>query len=244
MSLLVASLLLLLALSSLCVALPGVVAQHGILTSSRNPFEGGRVGSCEIPTVTDGICAGLVNYPVPTSIARLAPILEDTVMNAIQPFEGACRQTYMEVQCRLRFPSCLQPQEGSQSEYMQVDLNHQNCSDLLTACPSGTGNALEAVCNGLTQATVPSAECKPLSERNYEFEFCSFPDAGSVLVTEWMFHLMKFEDQRAGGFLYNHYPCGGGLASFMCNSVGRCTSDGNEIVYVNTHESCNGAIGW
>ena len=221
---------------------PGAIAQHGILSPSGNPFDGGEVGTCETPTVT--ACSGIVDYPVPTSIARLTPILEDIITKSLSPFSGACGETYKAVQCRLRFPRCLLFQVGTVSHYVQVDLNRQNCSDLLSACPSGTGAALENICNSLTQITVPSEGCTPLSQRNYKFEFCNFNSSGDFLVTEWIFQLMRFEDQRAGGFIYEHAVCGEGLANFVCNTMGRCTSSGQEIVYTNTHESCNTAVNW
>ena len=217
--------------------------RHAIITALQNPFDGGEVGSCQVPAVTE--CQGLVDYPVPTSIAKLANIIETSIRNELVDRDEGCANAYREVLCTLRFPRCLQLQEGTEDRYLEVQLNNQDCSVLRSACPGKVGPALEAACNSLSQTTVPSTGCRPVSELvgDFTFDYCNL-DTENTLVTDWMFELIKFADQRSGGILYKDVHCGENLATFMCNFHGKCVENQSRIEFINTQEHCNEVQSW
>lgn len=244
------SLLLLLLLSSASVhcnpSPSGRSQSHGIMGSSQNPFDGGAVGSCEVPVTN--YCS--VNYPVPTSIARLAGIIEDRIRNDVSQYvqnqennRQTCNNTLKDVLCNLEFPRCLNQREEL---YMEVALNSQNCSVLVDACPGGLGSRLESLCNNLAQTTVPAGGCRPIAELagDFSFNLCQYGNMETTLVTEWMFEYMKHADLGSGGILYNNPNCGQNLATFMCNFGGQCTEDGLRVKFINTHEICNEVLSW
>lgn len=233
--------LLLLSAVGFCQALTAL--SHGIITSpqaTENPFDGGALGSCEIPTTT--ICS--VDYPVPTSIARLANIIERSISIEASYLLSPCNDTYQTVLCNIRFPRCKQQLQGSL--YQQVDLNRQNCSVLNDVCPNQQASVLVGFCNNLVSATRPINECKPVSElvsNTSSFRFCDVENM-AFSITGWMFEYMKFLEGQFSGLLYNDLECGQDLATFMCNFGGRCTENGERIEYINTHEICNDRINW
>lgn len=232
------TLLLLLLLSvTLCNSLPAS-QNHGIITSSENPFDGGAVGSCEVPTTS--YCTN-VDYPVPTSIARLAAILEDSIRKDVElrSNSDSCQQAFKTVLCIVRFPRCEQLQEGSSSLYLNVSLNHnQNCTVLEDVCPS----ALIPLCNILTQTSLPARGCSSVSELgDFNFSHCAISQTS--LVTEWMFEYMKYVDNTIRGILYSG-TCGRDLATFLCTTGGKCTDDQQRIEFINTHEQCNAVQNW
>ena len=235
---------------SVLTAVSSISERHAIIADLQNPFDGGEVGSCQVPEVTE--CLGVVDYPVPTSIAKLANITETSIRNEIEnlgldnePQEEECRNAYREVLCTLRFPRCLQLQEGTEDRYLEVQLNNQDCSVLRSACPGKVGPALEGVCNSLSQTTVPSTGCRPVSELvgDFTFDYCNL-DTENTLVTDWMFELIKFADQRSGGILYDDVHCGENLANFMCNFYGKCVENQSRIEFNNTQEHCNEVQSW
>ena len=217
---------------------------HRIITQSANPFEGGAVESCEIPTVT-ATCSGIVNYPVPTSIARLAAIIEHHIRDTVgsESSNPACEDTYREVLCSQKFPRC--EENGS------IVFNSYSCSDRVNEL-SSTGECtevlltnLQSVCNR-EQHTVPAGTCRPISEikeSDFTFHFCSILNQ-TTLVTQWMFEYIKYIDQEFSGTITTHPPCGQAFVSHMCNLIGRCTSDGEYIEFVNTQESCFNTAKW
>lgn len=236
-----AFLLLLSAISS-CHSLSTL--NHGILTSSQateNPFDGGALGSCEIPTTKT--CS--VDYPVPTSIARLATIIEQSIIKEVRELDGQCRDAYQAALCNLRFPRCKQQLQGGL--YEEVELNRQNCSILSDVCPVHISNVLVTFCNNLPQVTLPAMECSPVSElaenTSKEFRFCDVENMG-FSVTGWMFEYIKYLDGQFAGILYMNGICGRDLATFTCNFGGRCTENLERIEYINTHETCNERVNW
>lgn len=238
---LLASLLLLIFSTPILQGLSQENQNHGIITPELNPFDGGAVGSCEVPTTS---YCDAVDYPVPTTIARLAAIIENGIRREVRG-QGAtdCAAAYKQVLCRMRFPRCQDPVEGTENQYSTVSLNSQDCSTLTDA---GCIPALTQVCMSLTQGTVPATGCRPVSEllRDYTFTACDMESLQSTPVTEWMLEYMKFADRTARGVLYMDVHCGQNLATFMCNSIGRCTEDGNRIEIVNSYEKCNDVLDW
>ena len=231
--------------ASLCRALPGSLQNHRILTSSDNPFDGGAVESCEIPTTE--LCTG-IDYTVPTSIARLAAIIEDEIRSKLSDLgrSNSCRPVVEELMCSMRFPRC-QRREGSQE--MEVVINHQNCSRVLSVCSAEIAEHVHGMCTGLTQTTVSVGGCRPISNHtlpeNFNFEQCSLGE--TTLVTEWMLEYLKYAEQHTTrSFLYtsSQSVCGQKLASYQCQFLGRCTPDGQRVEFINTHESCNDAVNW
>lgn len=227
-----------LSMASLCQAIVG----HAIIPSSltaENPFDGGALGSCEVPT-NGTVCS--IDYAVPTSIARLAAIIQQQIANEVNNLDpGSCRDAFRTVLCNVRFPRCEQLQGGS--EYQQVTLNSQNCSVLSAACSEATVTLLLPFCDRLIQRVLPiSGECRPVSEHAEAEEplvYCTLEEFGRNRVTPWMFEYIRYTDQVAGGLLYDSQKCGVHFATFMCNFGGRCSIDGERIELVNTHESCN-----
>lgn len=221
---------------------------HAIISSSYatdNPFDGGLLGSCEVPNTT--LCSSVVNYAVPTSIARLAGIIEQRIRseaNPLQEVSESCRIAYETVLCNIHFPRCQQLQEGSSSLYLQVELNRQNCSAVYDACPVSIADTLAGTCNYLPHATVNATACRPVLQMSgsSEFEYCNVE--GSSLVTEWMFAYMKYLDQLFVGVLYDNPTCGVNLATFMCTWRGQCSANEERIELINTHETCNQYVEW
>lgn len=235
----ISSLLLILGIWRSCQAAP---SQNHAIRSTANPFDGGELGTCEEPSTS--LCS--IDYPVPISIARLAGIIEEQITNDISSRENStCKETYKNVLCNIRFPRCKQLQENT-TQYLQVELNNQNCSVLLDACPSGVAEALVTFCKYHAQESVSSNECSQVSELagEYNFQYCNIEDIGSNIVTGWMFEYMKYVDQRSGGLIYNNINCGGNLATFMCNFHGQCNSDKTNVEFINSHEECNRVLSW
>lgn len=234
------SLLLILGTWRSCQAAPG---QNRAIRSTTNPFDGGELGKCEVPSTS--LCS--IDYPVPISISRLAGIIEEQITIDINSRTGStmstCREAYKTALCNIRFPRCEQLQENT-SQYLQVELNNQNCSVFLDACPSNVAEALVIFCNYHAHTSVPSNECSQVSELvgDYNFEYCNIEDLG--LVTGWMFEYMKYVDQRSGGILYNDINCGRDLATFLCNFHGQCNSDETDVDFINSHEECNSVLSW
>lgn len=223
-----------------------ILSEQGqaVITTLANPFEGGPVGSCEVPTTT--LCEG-IDYPVPTSIARLADIIENIIRNRVEEQAdqgGNCLNTYKDALCTLWFPRCLGLQEGSQNIYSEVELNNQNCSVLQDACNSTA--MPEMICSNLLRTTVPATGCNLVKELvgNFSFNFCNLGGLQDTLVTDWMFEYMKFTDRSAGGILYNDRFCNHDYAMFMCTLGSQCTADESEIIFTNTFEYCNSIENW
>ena len=237
-----ATLLLLLSAISSCQTL--VLLNHGIIPSpqaTENPFDGGALGACEIPVTST--CS--VDYPVPTSIARLAAIIEEDITGEANELDGQCRETYQATLCNLRFPRCRQQLQNGL--YELVELNQQNCSVLTDVCPGEIANVLVTFCSSLPHVTLPATECSPVLElaesSSREFQFCDIESMG-FSITDWMFEYIKYLDGKFAGLLYMNNNCGGDLATFTCNYGGRCTGNGERIEYINTHESCNERVEW
>lgn len=238
----IALLLLSLLATSSCQSLSAL--NHGILASpqaTENPFDGGALGSCEVPTTAT--CS--VDYPVPTSIARLAAIIEQSIIKEASELDGPCRDAYQEALCNIRFPRCTQQLQSGL--YAEVELNRQNCSVMFDVCPVEISNILVTFCNNLPHVTLPAAECSPVSEHaentSREFSFCDIENM-RFSVTGWMFEYIKYLDGQFAGLLYMNSVCGRDLATFRCNFGGRCTGKGDRIEFINTHETCNERVDW
>ena len=240
---------LLLLSANLCQAV--ITQNHAILNSplaEANPFDGGALGSCEVPT--SEICSS-ISYAVPTSIARLAAIVDRHISTEVGFLEdvgatAACQNAFRTVLCKARFPRCEQQQQppGGGGQYQQVVLNRQNCSVLSQACPSEISSVLLPFCENLAQKTFPTGGCRHSAElsreANFTFEFCSIRHS----VTPWMFEYIRYTDENLNGLLYTDERCGKNFSTFMCNFVGTCSEDGERVSVINTHERCNTIVEW
>lgn len=171
-------------------------------TETAQPFDGGAVGSCEVPTVR-GQCYGIINYPVPSPIAWSADIIEARVnriylsnLNTLSTFNAqgltpqlqACLDVYRAIMCRIEFPRCQSAKDGP----MQVVLNQQDCSELYGVCPrlSRGNQVIDALgrtlaghlCFRFPNATLPLGGCRPVSELlgNYVPQGC-FSDRSMMM---------------------------------------------------------------
>lgn len=227
------------------LTMPSLSAPHGILTTLPNPFVGGPVGSCEVPSTP--FCE--IDYPVPTTIARVAALIEENIRNVAGfRHSSLCERVYIRTFCTIRFPRCVGLREGSENIYSHVELNNQDCSEVRQACATRPYEAtvLEMICNGLPNATVPAAGCRPVRELvgNFSFEYSELERIQNALVTDWMLAYIKYFELASGGIIYNDPNCGRGLATFMSRYVGQCTADQSSIVLTNTHEYCNSVLYW
>lgn len=220
--------------------------------TSAQPFQAGEVGSCEVPTLR-GECHDVVDYPVPGPVATTAAFYEARVdreynnaLTTLSNFNSqgltaqlrVCLEAYRAIHCRIRFPRCQRD---------QVVLNQQDCSELYRVCPrlsSSThvitdlgGQLANDLCFGFPNATLPLGDCRPLSELmgSYAPQSCDFDR--SMLVTEWMFEIMKHEDRSSNN------QCDPHSANFVCSALGQCTVDGR-IEQYNTMEQCYAIVDW
>ena len=214
--------------------------KHGIITDSENPFDGGAVESCEQPVTS--FCN--IDYEVPTSIARLAAIIEYSIVNTnnntVQNYGRICASEYTSYLCKLRFPRC-QRREGSQE--MEVVLRSLDCSAIELSCEDPQTNDLQFQCNNIANITVPIGGCRPISAlaEDFNLEYCSTMSE-TTLVTRWMLEYMKY--QVAINMYVLTQPCGHKLVSHMCGLLGRCTADGQRVEFINTYELCREAVEW
>ncbi len=148
----------------------------------------------------------------------------------------------MDILCSQKFPRC--EENGS------IVFNSYSCSDRVNELSSMGGctdvllTNLQSVCNR-EQNTVPAGTCRPISEikeNDFTFNLCNINQ--TTPVTQWMFEYIKYIDQEFSGTLTTHPPCGQAFVSHMCNLIGRCTIDGENIEFINTQNSCSDTVVW
>ena len=217
---------------------------HSIVDANVNPFDGGALNSCGRPSFQSGsTCQDVVDYEVPSSIARLVQIIERHISHSVDDLMGKseeCKDSYRKVLCLHRFPAC--ERNGTVVLGQQ---NHNFSAELRERCGEATTRRIR---NQETRLSLDET-CRPISEltgNNFTFSRCQVDQ--NNLATLWMIEYLKVVDQTLGnevGYLFSDTfaDCRGPLASHLCNFIGRCTGQGR-IEYVNTYESCSRAINW
>ena len=223
---------------SLVLLIEGIHS-HAIINAAKNPFDGGPVFRCERAKVSNrSFCGDVVNYNVPTPIARLSTIIETNVHDSIQGVAERCKENYRRVLCLHRFPRC---RLNTFSHRLSVILNERTFTATLSQnCPHYTNriflNATEIV---LTD------DCYSLLEYT-SFEFMRCQVNSHFRLSPWMLEYMKAVDRtitQEAGFLYSLRVCGEKYAFHKCNFIGRCTS-GGRVEFVNNYESCRNIVTW
>ena len=205
-------------------------------------FDAGLVNSCEIPAAN--FC--LVNYSVPTSVARLTLVIEEEIRNRYEEDEDKgleCAQGLRAIRCAQRFPRCS-------ADSTQVTLSSLNCTERISLCPGYIRMMLQAEGFCTLGGTSLMGGCRPLIEYGYQFRHCPM-SSDSWYVTRWMHDVMRHADvQLAGQFngtaLGNtNSECRRRYATYFCQFMGRCTSDEEpRVEVVNTYEMCEEVINW
>jgi len=153
-------------------------------------FDAGPVNSCEIPATN--FCSG-IDYPVPSSVARLAPVIEEEIRGQYEQYKvgnlADCGAAVQSIRCAQRFPRCSE--NGS-----QITLTSLNCAERILYCPSSIRLQLEAeefcTLGGTSNITV---ECRPMTDYNsYDFQSCS--TSADWRVTRWMYDIMVHADKQ------------------------------------------------
>ena len=195
---------------------------------------------CEsVKVVKRSFCGDVVNYKVPTPIARLSNIIETLVNDSL--LEGVverCRDNYRRVLCLHRFPRC---RFNRFSNRLSVILNEGTFTATLTQnCPLYANriflNAKEITLND---------DCYSLSKySSFEFTRCRVnPD---MRLSPWMLEYLKAVDRtitQETGLLYHLRGCGDKYAFHRCNFIGRCTIEGH-VEFINSYESCRNTTTW
>jgi len=206
-------------------------------------FDAGPVNSCEIPATN--FCSG-IDYPVPSSVARLAPIIEEEVRGQYEQYKvgnlADCGAAVQIIRCAQRFPRCS---ENSS----QITLTSLNCAERILACPSFIRLQLEAeefcTLGGTSNITV---ECRPMTNYSYDFRSCS--TSADWRVTRWMYDIMVHADKQVtqglrGALGSVDSQCQQKYADFVCRFNGRCTSEeAPRVEIVNTYELCEEVLNW
>jgi len=208
-------------------------------------FDAGPVDSCEIPPTN--FCSG-IDYPVPSSVARLAPIIEEEIRGQYEQYQGGelskCAAAVGGIRCAQRLPRCCE--NGTHTNLTSLNGTER----ILDECPSNTHSEVvaEGFCTlGDTSHTV---ECRPMTGFGYEFQSCSASD--DWRVTSWMHDIMVHADKqvthglRPGGALGSvDLQCQQKYADFVCRFNGRCTSEAApRVEIVNTYELCEEVLNW
>ena len=203
-------------------------------------FDAGPVSSCEIPATN--FCSG-IDYPVPSSVARLAPIIEEEIRGQYEG-EGPsdCAAAVRSIRCAQRFPRCSE--NGP-----PITLTSLNCTERIMACPSDIRSHLEAEGFCTLGGTSHTVECRPMTEYlDHDFQSCS--TSADWRVTRWMYDFMVHADKQVthglGGALGSvDLQCQQKYADFVCRFNGRCTSEAEpRVEIVNTYELCEEVLNW
>ena len=210
--------------------------------ASDVPFDGGPLSSCERPLLRpDSICRDVVNYSVPTSIARLVAVIENFVLHSLEEISmenGQCKESYRRALCFHRFPRCLLSVCG----YNDVIINGQTYTEELT---QNCGNIAERL--GRERSIFPLDEiCSPISELIDGFNFRRCSVNNESYVTPWMLEYLKDVDLTISydaETLFSVPTCGNMYSFFRCNFIGRCSSRGR-VEFINSYESCRNVTNW
>jgi len=205
-------------------------------------FDAGLVNSCEIPATN--FCLG-IDYPVPSSVARLAPIIEEEIRGQYEGGElSDCAAAVRSIRCAQRFPRCSE--NGP-----KITLTSLNCTERIMACSSDIRSQLEAEGFCTLGGTSNSVECRPMTDYDgHNFQSCS--TSADWRMTRWMYDVMVHADKqvthglRPGGVLGSvDQQCQQKYADFVCQFNGRCTSESApRVEIVNTYELCEEVLNW
>ena len=206
-----------------------------------NPYDAGPVDSCETPQ-GDAYCA--LNYPIPSSLAKIAHIIEGEIAVTVEKttlmYDATCAAAVGDLFCTQRFPRCSEDGQG-----VVFSLSEQHCVDRITSdCPEDGRIIFLTLCYSLNR-TAPIGSCRPVTEysnaENYQFEHC--PVDSDTQVTEWQYELLKLEDARVDSNLLIP-TCDQLYKKYVCQYVGRCWDEGRRIQVVNTVEDCEAFVSW
>ena len=209
--------------------------------------DAGPVGSCELPANSSSVCA--LDYIIPSSLARIAHIIEweveGTYQRTVEIYNAECGAEVRDIHCRLRFPRC-----SDDRETVIFTLSEANCVDRLTSeCPTVARDSfIESGLCAVNNRTVPIGDCRPLTEYSdtgvYQLQHCS-TDA-DIRVTEWQYELLKNEDNKLSGssLMALYPPCATPYSKYLCQYVGRCSNDSQNILLRNTQEDCEDFVDW
>jgi len=205
-------------------------------------FDAGLVKSCAIPATN--FCSG-IDYPVPSSVARLAPIIEEEIRGQYEQYRGGelsdCAAAVRSIRCAQRFPRCSE--NGT-----KVNLTSLNCNERIMACPNNTRLLLVAEGFCTLGDTSHTGECRPMTGYGYDFQSCSA--SADWRVTSWMHDIMVHTDKQVtqglrGALGTVDLQCQQKYADFVCRFSGRCTSETvPRVEIVNTYELCEEVLNW
>jgi len=213
---------------------------HAIVDPNFNPFDGGAINSCRRPSFLAGsICGEVVDYEVPSSIARLVGILEELVASHVDDLESpsdSCKGAYQKILCIQRFPQC-----NSDGTVLLGKQNSTLFSQLQEECTDDIGSRVGAK----EVSTQLAGSCNSVNGSDFSFARCEVDLSNRM--TSWMMEYLKLVDRtisREQGIVYTSRGCGGLFSSYICNYIGRCSEDGLNIEYINTYETCTNVIHW
>ena len=215
------------------------IHSHAILNVGENPFDGGPQNQCEsAPVVNGSICNDVVNYDVPTPIARLTKIIETAVNDNLRGVNERCRDSYRKVLCLHRFPRC---QSHPKKNVLSVTLNEGTYTNALTQKCRIYANRIFINARVITL----SDDCFSLLEfSSFKLKTCPLNFIGKF--SPWMLEYLKAVDltlTQESGILYTMPICGRKYAFYKCNFIGRCTS-GGRVEFINSYESCRNVTAW
>ncbi len=202
----------------------------------------GRRDSCETPRLS--FCAGLVNYKVPTSIARLSEYIEfllEQYSPALSGNEMDCTEPARRALCRQVFPACSEEKNTVTFE------PYTDCaSRLMAGCSANTLENINStvICSSRTFDLV-GQPCRSLTSSDAQnLGRCTLPlsTIGSMTVSDWMLHHIVV----IGAFvvvdsLPDVRDCFATHWRYLC-SFGECYGD--RIHTRISEEECNSVMNW
>lgn len=163
-------------------------------TLQINPYDAGPVDSCELPAGDRPAALCDLSFPIPSSLAKIAHIIEGeiavTVEKTTDRYDATCAAAVGDLHCRQRFPRC-----SDDGQAVVFSLSEEDCINRITAdCP---GEDFLPLCYSLNR-TAPIGNCRPVAEyssaEDFQFEHC--PIDSDMQVTEWQYELLKLEDSK------------------------------------------------
>ena len=216
----------------LLLAVPGSMELNFTDLGSRD--------SCEMPAVS--LCAGVVDYKVPVSVARQVAFIESNLEMYSTGLSGNDRECFdwsKRALCTQVFPRCSEDQVIFEAE--------ANCqSELNTACSAGSlqGLDLEVVCSTRSFSLVSSCHSlREHSESSAGIGHCTLPlqTVGDLQLSDWMYHHMAV----FGAFLtldaLRSFPCFSNHWRYLCY-YGECS--GSRLRTRATRKDCDSATNW
>ena len=203
--------------------------------------------SCKMPATSSSsssvvYCSEVVNYTVPSPIARIAEFLDHEVMGTVEAIEDAssvCKDVLKETYCKRKFPRCS-------SDQVLFEIPH-NCAERLEDSCGDLGRSLinDNFCATEVQAPLRSGECRPLTSYDTKgsLQYCGRLEQ-SLHVSEWMYQYILQVDVELDREILLTSPtmCWERYQNFFCSAVGNCT--GENVEQVNTVERCKSIPQW